>query len=61
MVALAIQKFSVVEKFDVKSAFLHGSLTEDTYMEIPEGYTKHPKKICKLQKALYGLKQAPLN
>jgi len=40
---------------------LHGSLTEDTYMEIPEGYTKHPEKICKLQKALYGLKQAPLN
>jgi len=30
-------------------------------MEIPEGYTRHPKEICKLQKALYSLKQAPLN
>ncbi|GJU99982.1 putative RNA-directed DNA polymerase [Tanacetum coccineum] len=45
---------------DVKSAFLHGTLEEDVYVQQPQGYVvednKH--KVYKLQKALYGLKQA---
>ncbi|XP_011699846.1 PREDICTED: uncharacterized protein LOC105457091 [Wasmannia auropunctata] len=60
VLALAVQKMKVIEKFDVKTAFLNGNLSEDIYMEIPERFSKKSDKICKLKKALYGLKQAPL-
>lgn len=45
---------------DVKSTFLNGVLTEDIYVEQPEGYVEKGSedKVCKLVKALYGLKQA---
>ena len=44
----------------MKSAFLHGELLEDVYVEQPIGYQNKEKgKVYKLKKALYGLKQAP--
>jgi len=51
-----------MHQFDVKIAFLHGSLEEEVYMEIPSGYgvTNEGNKVCRLKKALYGLKQSPL-
>lgn len=44
--------------FDVKTAFLHGELTEEIWMDQPEGYVSEPGKHCRLLKSLYGLKQA---
>ena len=50
-----------MHQFDVKNVFLHGSLEEEVYMEIPPGYgnVNEENKVCRLKKALYGLKQSP--
>jgi len=47
-----------MHQFDVKNAFLHGSLEEEVYLEILPGYgaTNEGKKVSKLKKTLYGLK-----
>ena len=47
-----------VEQLDIVTAFLHGLLTEDVYMDTPQG-SERRSKVVKLLKALYGLKQAP--
>lgn len=45
---------------DVRTAFLNGELTEEVYIEVPDGLREmYPDKCLKLDKAIYGLKQAP--
>lgn len=58
---LAAQEGWVVHQLDVKSAFLHGELNEDVYVEQPRGFeaADESHKVYKLRKALYGLRQAP--
>eukprot|EP00253_Pinus_taeda_P004628 PITA_04628 len=49
-----------VHPMDVKSAFLHGDLHEEIYMEQPIGFIQTDSSlVCRLKKSLYGLKQGP--
>eukprot|EP00253_Pinus_taeda_P006432 PITA_06432 len=49
-----------VHQMDVKSAFLHGDLHEEIYMEQPIGFIQIDSiLVCRLKKSLYGLRQAP--
>jgi len=61
ILAIAAQYGWKVSQLDVKSAFLHGELKEDVYVQQPTGFVKEGEedKVYKLKKALYGLKQAP--
>jgi len=61
ILALAAQKGWSLFQLDVKSAFLHGELNKEVYIEQPPGYVIKgaEKKVCSLRRALYGLKQAP--
>ena len=46
---------------DVKTAFLHGDLDKEIYIQQPEGFVVSGKKhmVCKLTRSLYRLKKAP--
>ena len=59
LLALAAQNNWDVVQVDVRSAFLHGKLDRDIYIEIPDGF-KESNMVYKLQKCIYGLKQSPL-
>ncbi|CAD7082972.1 unnamed protein product [Hermetia illucens] len=63
LLAMVTEQDLELTQFDVRTAFLHGELKEEIYMEIPEGLNakKEEKRgfVCKLNKSLYGLKQAP--
>jgi hypothetical protein len=66
LLALVAAENLELAQFDIQTAFLHGQLEEEIYMEVPEGLSgkkqsKSARKsaVCKLNKSLYGLKQAP--
>ena len=52
MIALALLRDWHISRLDVKTAFLHGELDEELYMEQPEGFKDSKTKIkwCILRK-----------
>lgn len=38
LIALATEKNWKLHKLDINNAFLHGTLEEDVYIKIPDGY-----------------------
>jgi hypothetical protein len=63
LMARAAEEGWHIHQIDFKQAFLNATLTEDVYLEIPEGYpisdAKKGSNVLHLLKTLYGLKQAP--
>ena len=61
VLALVAQLDLYLYQMDVKTAFLHGDLHDEIYMEQPKGFAEHGREhlVCKLKKSLYGFKQAP--
>ena len=59
IIGLAASMNLELEQLDVKSAFLHGDLDEEIFMEQPKGFKVKGKEnmVSKLKKSLYGLKQ----
>lgn len=47
-----------IKQLDIKTAFLNGIITEDLYMNQPEGFDDGTGRVCKLNRSIYGLKQA---
>jgi hypothetical protein len=45
---------------DYTNAFVHATLDEAVYCEMPQGF-RQPNKVLRLKRSLYGLKQSPLN
>lgn len=62
VIALAAQREWTIHQLDVKSAFSHGEINEEVFVEQLPGYVEGGKehKVYKLCKAIYGPKQAPV-
>ena len=60
MLAHANEHDLEIRQLDVKTAFLNGKLTEETWLVPPEGLGPiQPGHACFLHRALYGLRQSP--
>ncbi|GJS55798.1 retrotransposon protein, putative, ty1-copia subclass [Tanacetum coccineum] len=60
LIAIAAYYEYEIWQMDVKTAFLNEHLSEEVYMEQPEGFVnpKYPNHVCKIKRSIYGLKQA---
>ena len=58
MIIVQILKNLKAKIIDVETAFLHGELEEEIYMEVPDGVVHEKGEILLLQKTIYGLVQA---
>ena len=66
LINLTVSKEMDMHLMDVITTYLYGSIDNDIYIKIPEGFTlpkvvnAKPRSMCsiKLQRSLYGLKQS---
>lgn len=59
VLATATRKKWYIHQMDVYNSFLNGDLTDEIYMDLPQGLVNQGEnKVCRLVKFLYGLKQA---
>lgn len=60
VLAIVAENDMELRQMDFDTAFLNATLTEDVYVEQPDGFVSksNPTFVCRLIKALYGLKQA---
>lgn len=58
LLSIAVKRKYEIKQFDVKTAFLHGTLEEEVYMAPPKGVKIQEGYVCRLLKSLYGLKQS---
>ena len=62
--SLAAKKKWFLYQLDISNAFFNGDLSEEIYMDIPQGYAERKgdnlpqNAVLKLKKSIYGLKQA---
>ena len=47
-----------MEHWDIVSAFLHGEIDMEVYMQQPQGFNDGTNRVCLLGKAIYGLHQS---
>lgn len=61
ILSLALSNDWPLRQLDVNNAFLHGTLSEEVFMQQPPGFVdqNNPNFVCKLRNAISGLKQAP--
>jgi len=57
LLAIAMLNDLRIFAWDMDSAYLHGKIDHDLYVDFPDGYGR-PGKVAKLNKALYGLPEA---
>ncbi|GKA42047.1 retrotransposon protein, putative, ty1-copia subclass [Tanacetum coccineum] len=60
LLAIAVFYDYEIWQMDVKITFHNEYLSEEVYMEQPEGFVnpKYQNRVCKLKRSIYGLKQA---
>lgn len=60
ILSIAAIRDLTMTQLDVKTAILHGDVTEELYVHQPEGFVAKEQEIlvCRLHKGLYGLKQS---
>jgi transposase InsO family protein len=58
LMALAVKNRMRIHQMDAVTAFLQGELSEEIYMDQPDGFEDDTGRVCRLKKSIYGLKQA---
>jgi Reverse transcriptase (RNA-dependent DNA polymerase) len=62
MLTIAVMENMVLRQLDVSTAFLHGAIDQETFVELLEllsSPSHRARKVGSLKKALYGLLEAP--